>query len=132
MAEKTIPTTNNEENLVKREITRNPSAYVTPLTDIFETEDSLNVVVDLPGVEKDGLKISVEKGILTIEGKVKADETKSYLFREYETSNFFRQFELTDTIDQEKIDAELKNGILKLNLPKAEEQKPRNIEVKFN
>jgi HSP20 family molecular chaperone IbpA len=132
MAEKTIPSTNREDNLVRREVTRNPDSYVTPLTDIYETEESLNVVVDLPGVEKEGLKISVEKGILTIEGKVKSSIEKNYLFREYEASNFFRQFELTDSIDQENIEAELKNGILQLNLPKAEEQKPRNIEVKFN
>ncbi len=132
MAEKTIPETNkNEGAVVKREITRHPQAYITPLTDIYEEENGLYVVVDLPGVERDGLKIRVEKDVLTIEGHVEANKDRNYLFREFEPSNYFRQFELTDTVDQENISAELKNGVLSLFLPKAEALKPRSIEVKF-
>lgn len=132
MAEKTIPESKNNENaVVKREITRHPQAYITPLTDIYEEENGLFVMVDLPGVERDGLKIKVEKNVLTIEGHVEAKKERTYLFREFEPSNYFRQFELTDSVNQEKIEAELKNGVLSLFLPKAEELKPRSIEVKF-
>ena len=131
MAEKTIPTNENKKELVKREVTRTPEAYVSPLTDIYETAESLNVMVDLPGVNKDGLKVTVENGILTIEGKVDASK-KEYLFREFEPSNYFRQFEITDKINQEKISAELKNGVLNLSLPKAEEMKPRSIEIQYH
>ncbi|GAB4277535.1 MAG: Hsp20/alpha crystallin family protein [Candidatus Rifleibacteriota bacterium] len=132
MAEKTIPENNKEKAVVKREITRTPEAYITPLTDIYEEENGLHVLVDLPGVTKDGLRLKVEKNILTIEGHVEAAKDKTYLLREFEPSNYFRQFELTDTVNQEKIEAELKNGVLSLFLPKAEEHKPRSIEVKFS
>lgn len=133
MAEKTIPEKNNNDNsVVKREITRNADSYVTPRTDIYDVEDGLNVVVDLPGVEKDGLNVQIEDNVLTIEGKIALQDEKDYLLREYEPSNFFRQFELTDAIAQDKISAELKNGVLNLSLPKAEALKPRAIEVKFS
>lgn len=132
MAEKTVPTMNNEGNVVKREITRNPELYATPLVDIYETEDGLTVLADLPGVDKDGLRVNVENSILTIEGKVKPRDDRNYLLREFEPVNFFRQFELPDMIHQEKIGAELKNGVLSLNLPKAEAAKPRQIQVKIS
>lgn len=131
MAEKTIPESNNENAVVKREITRHPKAYITPLTDIYEEENGLHVMVDLPGVDREGLKIKVEKNILTIEGHIEAQNDRNYLFREFEPSNYFRQFELAESVNQERIEAELKNGVLNLYLPKAEELKPRTIDVKF-
>lgn len=133
MAEKTIPATqNNESQVIKREVTRHPEAYVTPLTDIYEEENDLYVMVDLPGVEKDGLKLKVENAILTIEGHVASVNDKNYLMREFEPTNYFRQFELSDSVNQEKINAELKNGVLSIFLPKAEALKPREIAVKIN
>ena len=133
MAEKTIPANQNNENqVVKREITRHPEAYVTPLTDIYEEENGLYVLCDMPGVHKDGLKIKVENGILTLEGHIDANNETSYLLREFEPANYFRQFELSDSVDQEKINAEMKNGVLSIFLPRAEALKPRTIEVKIN
>ncbi len=134
MAEKTIPATqNNESQIVKREVTRHPEAYVTPLTDIYEEENGLYVIVDLPGVEKTGLKLAVENDILTIEGHINAAAgDNNYLIREFEPSNYFRQFELSESVDREKINAELKNGVLSIFLPRAEALKPRNIDVKIN
>jgi len=134
MAEKTVPATqNNETQIVKREVTRHPEAFVTPLTDIYEEENGLHVVVDLPGVEKSGLKLSVENDILTIEGHVNAaNSDTSYLIREFEPSNYFRQFELSESVDSENIKAELKSGVLSIFLPRAEALKPRTIDVKIN
>ncbi|MBU1108426.1 MAG: Hsp20/alpha crystallin family protein [Candidatus Riflebacteria bacterium] len=133
MAEKTVPATQNAENqVVKREITRHPEAYVTPLTDIYEEEDGLYVLCDLPGVMKDGLKIKVEENILTIEGHVNSNDDTNYLLREFEQANYFRQFELSDIVDQEKINAEIKNGVLSIFLPRAEALKPRTIDVRIN
>lgn len=133
MAEKTIPTTqNNESQIVKREVTRHPEAYVTPLTDIYEEENGLYVLVDLPGVEKSGLKLAVEKDILTIEGHISSTSDSNYLMREFEPSNYFRQFELSESVNQENINAELKNGVLSIYLPRAEALKPRTIDVKIN
>lgn len=133
MAERTIPATQNEENqIVKREVTREPESYITPVTDIYEEDNGLYMMVDLPGVEKDGLKLSVEEDILTIEGHVTQPENKEYLIREYEPSNYYRQFELSEAVDQENINAELKNGVLNVFLPRAKAIQPRTIEVKFS
>ena len=133
MAEKTIPATaDTEKQVVKREITRTSQNYITPLTDIYEEEDGLHVLCDLPGVQKDGLRIKVEDSILTIEGLAQIDDDKTYLLREFEPANYFRQFELSESVDQEKINAEIKNGVLAIFLPRAEALKPKVIEVKIN
>lgn len=133
MAEKTIPAVQNEENqIVNREVTREPESYITPVTDIYEEDNGLYMMVDLPGVEKDGLRLSVEEDILTIEGHVSQPADKEYLLREYEPSNYYRQFELSEAVDQENINAELKNGVLNVFLPRAKAVQPRTIEVKFS
>jgi len=131
MAEKTVPTIQKEsEPTVKREITRNTERYVSPLVDIFETANGLTVVVDLPGVEKDGLDIKVEDGILTIEGRMKTAGRNNSILSEFAPVNFFRQFELSEVVEIDKIAATLTNGVLTLDLPKPEAQKPRQITVK--
>ncbi|OQB50938.1 MAG: Spore protein SP21 [bacterium ADurb.Bin157] len=133
MAEKTIPNTkNNETQMVKREVTREPDSFITPLTDIYEEENGLKLVADLPGVDKEGLKLSVDKNILTIEGHITPDLDTGFLMREYEPSNYFRQFELAESVDQENINAELNNGVLKVFLPFAKETQPRMISVKIH
>ena len=87
MAEKTIDTQNKENQIAKCEETREPETYVTPVTDIYEEDKGLYMMVDLPGVDQDGLKLSVEEGVLTIEGHVKRNEDKEYLVREFEPAD---------------------------------------------
>jgi HSP20 family protein len=129
MAEKTIPQyAGDKEGRVKEE-TRSQERYVAPAVDIYETLEGLVVKADLPGVAKDGLDIRVENNLLTIRGRAGHAAPGEALYREYELAHFFRQFELNDKVDQLKISADLKNGVLTLNLPKAEEAKPRRIEV---
>ena len=133
MAEKTIDNTQNKENqIAKCEVTREPETYITPVTDIYEEDKGLYMMVDLPGVDQDGLKLSVEEGVLTIEGHVKQPENREYLVREFEPVNYYRQFELSEAVDQEGINAELKNGVLNIFLPRAKSVQPRTIEVKFS
>ena len=132
MKENTMPTTTNENQMTKCETTREAELFVTPLTDIFEEENGLHLVADLPGVSQDGLKLSVDKDILTIEGKVTPDTDTEYLMREYKSANYFRQFELAETIDAENIKAELKNGVLDMFLPFAQAKQPKLITVKVN
>lgn len=131
MAEKTNTNSVQADNTPNREVTRNPEHYLSPLVDIFETKDELCVVADMPGVEREDLHIRVESGILTIEGRMKSKEFKDCTThaREFRPLNFFRQFELPEAIDQEKIRAELKHGVLTLTLPKTENQKPRQIPI---
>ncbi len=130
MAEKTVAARTQEKVPASREETRSQERYITPPVDIFETTNGLVVTADLPGVSKEGLDVRVENNLLTIRGKTAHAAPGDPVYREYGLVNFFRQFELNEKVDQSKISAELKHGVLTLNLPKAEEAKPRKIEVK--
>jgi len=129
MAEKTVPSVQGETAPARREDTRAQERYITPPVDIFETKDGLTVVADLPGVEQKALDVRVADGILTIHGKTAHIAPGTPVEREFELLNFYRQFELPEELDSEKIAAELKHGVLTLNLPKKEKAKPRKIEV---
>jgi HSP20 family molecular chaperone IbpA len=104
----------------------------TPAVDIFEADDAITVLADMPGVAPDSLDIDLRDSVLTLTGEVKdpENERESALLREYGVGSFYRQFKLGNAIDQEKIDAKLTDGVLRLKLPKAEASKPRRIEVK--
>jgi HSP20 family protein len=130
MAEKTVATDGQNQRLSRREVTRSQERYVTPPVDIYETTGGLVVKADLPGVEKENLDLQVENNLLTIRAKPTHTTAGEPVYREYELVNFFRQFELNEKVDQSKISAELKHGVLTLKLPKAEEAKPRKIEVR--
>jgi len=129
MAEKTIPQYAGDKEVQGKEETRSQERYVTPAVDIYETHEGLVVKADLPGVAKEGLDLRVENNLLTIRGRADHAAPGEPLYREYELAHYSRQFELSDKVDQLKISAELKNGVLTLNLPKAEEVKPRRIDV---
>lgn len=134
MAEKTNTPLEKEKSLSKtevsgREITRNPDSFMAPPVDIYETKDALIVVTDLPGISKESLEVKVEEDVLTIEGKMTHAFHKDPLYREIEPINFFRQFELADSVNPEKIVAELKHGVLTLTLPWKEKARPRQIKV---
>jgi HSP20 family protein len=120
----------------KREVEKKPESTIParrflPVTDIFETGDALKVILEMPGVDKESVDVRVENDVLTIEGQV--DFTKYHgltpLYTEYNVGNYARSFELSSKIDQERIGAELKDGVITLVLPKAERAKPRKIKV---
>jgi len=127
------------KNLAKRqgdgsaavaERTRNGTTY-TPRFDIVETDDELVLYGDLPGVTKDDLDVRFENGELTVQAKVASRHTEhEYLYGEYGIGDFHRSFSISETIDAEKISAELHNGVLTLHLPKVETAKSRRIAVK--
>ena len=128
MAEKTVAT-NVHEGPARREETREQERYITPPVDIYETKDGLTVVADLPGVPQQGLDVRVADGVLTIQARTEHVAPGNPVEREYQLLNFYRQFELPEEIDAERIGAELKHGVLTLKLPKKEKAKPRRIEV---
>jgi len=132
MAEKTVATSSQERSTPNREGTRSQERYVTPPVDIYENGDGLVVKADLPGVAKENLDVRVENNLLTIHGKPTHVAPGDSIHREYELVNFFRQFELNERVDRSKISADLKHGVLTLLLPKAEEAKPRKIDVRIN
>jgi len=114
---------------VEHEPTRTGVSY-SPSVDIYETEDALTLLADLPGVRKETLDIDLDDRRLTITGLV--DEVESQfrpVYTEYGVGGFTRSFELGDTIDRKQISASLKNGVLTLVLPKADRLKPRKIDV---
>ncbi len=111
--------------------TREESRTLTPAVDIFETPDALVVIADLPGVAKDAVDVRVEDNILTLKGTPKGDNRDDMLSREFELHEFNRQFTLGEQIDQDKIGADMKHGVLTVRLPKTEKVKPKQIEVKI-
>lgn len=105
--------------------------WFVPEVDITEDDESVNLFADLPGVSDEGLDIQVQEGILTLTASVAPVESRRrLLFQEYEIGGFERRFNLGERIDAGKISAQLKNGVLRLTLPKAEAHKPRKIAVK--
>ena len=109
-----------------------PGLVFTPHVDIFETDKELTLLADMPGVIKDDLKIDLDNNQLTIVGDVTPPERSGEVdvFREFQTGRYFRQFTVSDVIDQSKIGATLTDGVLRLALPKVEAAKPRKIMVK--
>ncbi len=128
-----------KKNLVKKETdgnvavaerTRNTTTYV-PRFDIVGNDEELLLYGDLPGVTKENLEIRFENGELMIEGNVPPRHAeREFVYGEYGIGDFRRNFSVSETIDAEKISAELQNGVLTLHLPKAEAAKPRKIAVK--
>jgi len=109
-----------------------PGLVFTPAVDIFETDKEITLLADMPGVKAGELKIDLRENVLTLDGDVKAPEGVGEVdvIREYRTGKYYRQFTLSQVIDQAKINAELKDGVLRLRLPKVEAATPRKIAVK--
>lgn len=129
MVEKTVAVPETPSTPATTEGTRNRERYIAPPVDIYETAEGLVVLADLPGVTRDNLEVRVDNNILTIQGHSAHAAPGEPVYREYQMIHFFRQFELSDKVDQARISAELKQGVLTLQLPKAEEAKARKIEV---
>ena len=109
-----------------------PGLVFTPAVDIFETDKEITLLADLPGVNADNLNIDLRENVLTLDGDVQGPEGagETDVIKEYQTGKYYRQFTLSEMIDQPKIDAELKDGVLRLRLPKVEAAQPRQITVK--
>jgi HSP20 family protein len=109
-----------------------PGLVFTPDVDIFETEKGLTLLADMPGVKSEDLNIDLRENVLTLDGDVKKPEGESEagVLTEYRTGKYYRQFNLSEIIDQSKIEAAMTDGVLKLTLPKVEAAKPRRITIK--
>jgi HSP20 family molecular chaperone IbpA len=108
-----------------------PARIFVPPADIYETPDALKVVLEMPGVDKSNVNVLVEDGVLTVEGRLDFSKYQDLqpLYTEYNIGHYSRSFRLTTTINQSKIGAEMKDGVLALVLPKAEAAKSRTIQV---
>ncbi|MDM8539157.1 Hsp20/alpha crystallin family protein [Desulfobacterales bacterium HSG17] len=130
MAENDIQVKEKQEAPASAELTK-PGPVFTPAVDIFETDLEIVLLADMPGVTPETLDIDLRENTLTLSGEVGSVEHKeeNEILTEYEIGKFHRQFSLSEVIDQEKIDANLNNGVLRLLLPKVEKVKPRKITV---
>jgi HSP20 family protein len=109
------------------------TSFWTPAVDVAENENEVQVKVELPGISKDDVKITMQENILTIRGEKKQEnETKNSEYRRVERSygSFQRSFTLPTSVKHDEIEASYKDGILTVTLPKAEEAKPKQIDVK--
>jgi HSP20 family molecular chaperone IbpA len=127
MSEKDLQKT---QNTAAMERIRNVKTFV-PRVDIYETRDALFLIADMPGVDEKTVDVELEKNILTISGCVEDSKVKDHtlVFSEYEVGDYERAFTLSDEIDREKIKAIVKQGVLRLELPKAEKVKPKKITI---
>lgn len=128
MTEMVKKDTGNEVATVER--TRTGTTYV-PRCDIVETDDELLLYGDLPGVKSENLDVRFENERLIIHGKVEPrHEDREFVYGEYGIGDYYREFQIFEEVDADKISADLKNGVLCVHLPKTEGVKPRRIEVK--
>ncbi len=109
-----------------------PGPVFTPNVDIFETDREIVMLADIPGVKAEDLTIDLQDDTLTLTGEVKPvdRQNKEDILIEYQIGSYYRQFNLAELIDQNKIDATLSNGVLRLGLPKVEKARPRQITIK--
>lgn len=129
MTDKELQVQDKKEVEAKGELTKTGAVF-TPNVDIFENEDALVLVADMPGVNKEGVELHLEENQLSIRGHLLSQTPGTPLFTEYPTGDFVRTFTLSNIIDQSKIEASIKNGVLRVVLPKSDVGKPRKIAVK--
>jgi HSP20 family protein len=121
-----------KRELEKKEETTIPARIFVPTTDIYETDASLTVVMEMPGVDKKDVELRLEDDVLKVDGRLDFAKYQGLqpVYTEYNIGHYSRSFSLSSKIDQSKISAEMNDGVLSLVLPKVEETKPRTIQVK--
>jgi HSP20 family molecular chaperone IbpA len=120
-----------KKELVSKEEKTYPARYYVPNTDIYETDDTLIVVMEIPGVEKKDVSVNLENDVLRVEAQIDFGHYEGFdpLYSEYNIGHFARAFTLSNKIDQQAISAQLEDGVLILTLNKAKEAKPRRIAI---
>ena len=121
-----------KKELASKEEKTVPARYFVPTTDIYETDESLTVVMEVPGVEKDDISVKIENDVLRVEGQIDFSKYQEMepVYTEYNVGHYARAFTLSERIDQNEISAELDNGVLTLTLKKVKQALPRRIEVR--
>ncbi|MGD9852843.1 MAG: Hsp20/alpha crystallin family protein [Nitrospirales bacterium] len=108
-----------------------PGPVFSPVVDIFEDDQALTIIADMPGVPSDNVSIDLQNDILTLTGipSVAVPEREESILREFDTGKYFRQFTLSEVIDQANIKATLSQGVLRVTLPKVGPAQPRKIQI---
>jgi HSP20 family protein len=130
MAENSAVVRKETSDVGSPESTRGGLHY-TPRVDIYETEDELVVLCDMPGVKPDEVDLRFENGELALHGKVQPRQANvAYLLNEYGVGDFYRSFSVSEQIQPDKISAEYRHGVLTIHLPKKEAAKPKRIAIR--
>jgi HSP20 family protein len=120
-----------KQELARQEEKTIPGRYYMPATDIFETDEVLTLMLEMPGVDKDNVDVQIENDVLRVEGKIDFSAYKEVepVYTEYNVGHYSRAFTLSNKIDREAITARVEDGVLTLTLPKSKETLPRRIHV---
>jgi len=118
-----------KQELATKEEKTTPGRYYVPAADIFETDEALTVILEMPGVQKNNVNIGLENDVLRVNGQIDFSNYKEMepVYTEYNVGHYTRSFTLSNKIDQGKISAQLDSGVLTLTLPKAKDALPRRI-----
>ena len=121
-----------KKELATKEERTVPGRFYVPHTDVYETEDALTVVMEMPGVAREAVEIELKDDVLRVQARIDPSKYEGMLpvYTEYNVGHWTRSFALSDRVDREQIGAQLEDGVLTLTLPKAAEARPRRIEVR--
>jgi HSP20 family molecular chaperone IbpA len=120
-----------KQELTGRDERTVPGRFYVPPTDVYETEDALTVVLEMPGVDRKDIEIELKEGVLRVEGRIDFSKYGGMepVYTEYNVGHYGRSFALSDRVDQERIPAQLEDGVLTLTLPKTAQARPRRITI---
>jgi HSP20 family protein len=120
-----------KQELAKKEEQTVPGRHFVPTADIFETDEALTVIMEMPGVEKKDVNIALEEDVLRVEGKIDFSKYQGMepVYTEYMVGHYTRGFTLSGKINRDGISAQLDDGVLTLTLPKMKEAMPRRIAI---
>ena len=120
-----------KRELAEREERTVPGRFYVPQADVYETEDALTVVMEMPGVDRKDVGVELKEGVLRVEGRIDFSKYGGMepVYTEYNVGHYGRSFTLSDRVDQERIAAQLEDGVLTLTLPKTAEARPRRIAI---
>jgi HSP20 family protein len=120
-----------KQELAQKEETTIPGRYYVPASDIFETDEALTLLLEMPGVGKNNIDIQIEDDLLRVEGKIDFSAYKDIepVYTEYNVGHYARAFVVSNNIDRDSIAAQVENGVLTLTLPKSKDALPRRIAV---
>ena len=109
-----------------------PGRFYVPTTDVYETEDALTVVMEMPGVDRKDVEVELKDDVLRVEGRIDFSKYEGMepVYTEYNVGHWTRSFALSDRVDRERIAAQLEDGVLTLTLPKTAEAQPRRIAIR--
>jgi HSP20 family molecular chaperone IbpA len=121
----------DKKELVSKDEKTVPGRYYIPYADIYEADEALTVVMEMPGVEKGNLEVALENDVLRVDGRIDFSKYEGMepVYTEYNVGHYTRSFTLSKKINQDGINAQLEDGVLTLTLPKAKEAQPRRISI---